>query len=98
MNKKIKPKLVSSLDIWLASALTVFFIIGFFFKTWCGVQCIRTGYEITTALQEQQKLLDMQKNLTIEWCRIKSPQVLGKTANEQFGLTVPLPEQIIVVN
>jgi hypothetical protein len=98
MNKKIKPKLVGSLDIWLAGALTVFFIIGFFFKTWCGVQCIRTGYEITTALQEQQKLLDMQKNLTIEWCRIKSPQVLGKTANEQFGLTVPLPEQIIVVN
>ena len=98
MNKKIKPKLVGSLDIWLASALTVFFIMGFFFKTWCGVQCIRTGYEITAALQEQQKLFDMQKNLTIEWSRIKSPQVLGKTANEQFGLTVPLPEQIIVVN
>jgi hypothetical protein len=98
MNKKIKPKFVSSWDIWLASALTVFFIIGFFFKTWCGVQCIRTGYEITAELQEQQKLFDMQKNLTIELCRLKSPQVLGKTANEQFGLTVPLPEQIIVVN
>jgi hypothetical protein len=98
MNKKIKPKLISSRDAWLASMLTVFFIIGFFFKTWCGVQCIRTGYEITSALQEQQKLLDMQKNLTIEWGRIRSPQVLGKTANEQFGLIVPAPEQIIIVD
>ena len=98
MNKKIKPKLVSSRDFWLASALTIFFIIGFFFKTWCGVQCIRVGYELTSALQDQQKLLDMQKNLTIELGRLKSPQVLGKTANEQFGLTVPVPEQIIIVN
>jgi cell division protein FtsL len=98
MNRKIKPELVSSRDIWLASVLTIFFIIGFFFKTWCGVQCIRTGYEITSALQEQQKLLDMQKNLTIEWGRLKSPQVLGKTANEQFGLMVPIPEQIFMVD
>jgi hypothetical protein len=98
MNRKIKPKLVSSKDFWIASTLTIFFLVGFFFKTWCGVQCIRTGYEITAALQDQQKLLDMQKNLTIELGRLKSPQVLGKTANEQFGLTVPVPEQIIVVN
>jgi hypothetical protein len=98
MNRKIKPKLVSSRDIWLISVLTVFFIIVFFFKTWCGVQCIRTGYEITNALQEQQRFLDMQKNLTIEWSRLKSPQVLGKTANEQFGLIVPAPEQIIIVD
>jgi hypothetical protein len=98
MNKKIKPKLVKTREVWIASALTVFFIVGFFFKTWCGVQCIRTGYEITTALQEQQKLLDMQKNLTIEWGRLKSPQVLGKTAYEQFKLIVPAPEQIIIVN
>jgi cell division protein FtsL len=98
MNKKIKPKLIATRQLWVAAALTVFFILGFFFKTWCGVQCIRTGYEITAALQEQQKLLDMQKNLTIEWGRLKSPQILGKTANEQFGLTVPTPEQIIIVN
>jgi hypothetical protein len=98
MNKKIKPKWVGSREIRLAGILTLLFIIGFFFKTWCGVQCIRTGYEITGALQEQQKLLDMQKNLTIELGRLKSPQVLGKIAKEQFGLTVPVPEQIIFVN
>jgi hypothetical protein len=98
MNKKIKPKLIATRGIWIACTLTIFFIAGFFFKTWCGVQCIRTGYEITNALQEQQKLLDMQKNLTIEWGRLKSPQVLGKIANEQFGLTVPTPDQIIIVN
>jgi cell division protein FtsL len=98
MNKKIKPKLIATREALTAGILTVFFIMGFFFKTWCGVQCIRSGYEITSALQEQQKLLDMQKNLTIEWGRLKSPQVLGKIANEQFGLTVPAPEQIIIVN
>ena len=98
MNKKIKPRLTTPRDVFIASVLTVCFLIGFFFKTWCGVQCIRTGYEITSALQEQQKLLNMQKNLTIELGRLKSPQILGKTANEQFGLTVPVPEQIIIVD
>jgi len=97
MNKKIKPALITPKMFWSATVLMVIFIISFFFRTWCGVQCIRTGYEITNALNEQQKLLDMQKNLTIEWVRLKSPQVLGKIANEQFGLTVPDPDQILIV-
>ncbi len=97
MNRKIKPKIIQTRDVWFAGALTVLFIIGFFVKTWCGVQCIRISYEITNALMEQQKLLDMQKNLIIELSRLKSPEVLGKTASEQFGLVVPAPEQIIIM-
>ena len=78
--------------------LLIVFVVGFFFRTWCGVQCIRTGYEITESLHEQQKLLDMQKNLNIELSRLKSPQVLGKIAREQLGLSVPSPDQIIIIN
>ena len=96
MNRKIKPTIVTPGAAWMSSLLLIVFIIGFFFRTWCGVQCIRTGYEITTALAEQQKLLDMKKNLNVEWVRLKSPQVLGITAKEQFGLTIPAQNQIII--
>jgi cell division protein FtsL len=97
MNKKIKPEIVTPGVVGIGSLLMIMFIIGFFFRTWCGVQCIRTSYEITAALAEQQKLLDMQKNLNIEWFHLKSPEVLGKIAKEQFGLTVPSPNQIIII-
>jgi len=97
MNRKIKPTIITPKFVWASSALLILFIIAFFFKTWCGVQCIRTGYEITSALEEQQKLLNMKKNLNIEWVRLKSPEVLGKIAKDQFGLMVPAPNQIIII-
>lgn len=97
MNRKLKPAIITPSIVWAGSLIIIIFIIGFFFRTWCGVQCIRTSYEITAALAEQQKLLNMQKNLNIEWFHLKSPEVLGKIAKEQFGLTVPSPNQIIII-
>ncbi len=75
----------------------VLFMAEFFFQTWCGVQCIRTGYELTRVETEHRNLLAMQKNLKIEWVRLKSPEVLGRVAGERFGLTIPAPDQIVVV-
>ncbi len=58
---------------------------------------MRTGYEIAEAIVQQQQLLNIQENLKIELVRLQSPQILGKVAKEQFGLTIPKPDQIVVV-
>ena len=73
------------------------FIFEFFFRTWCGVQCIRTGYEITEAMARQAEMLEMKENLKIETARLTSPQALGLIAEKQFDLITPKPEQIVML-
>lgn len=83
--------------IGICLLLLFIFIFEFFLRTWCGVQCIRTGYEITGAMDRQEDLLDMQKNLKIELARLTSPQSLGRIAEARFGLETPKPEQVVVM-
>jgi len=88
---------LTSRVVGICLLLLFIFIFEFFFRTWCGVQCIRTGYEITDAMERQETLLDMQKNLEIELARLTSPQTLGRIAEARFGLVTPNPEQVVVM-
>ena len=77
--------------------ILLIFIFEFFLRTWCGVQCIRTGYEITAAEERQEELLEMQKSLKIERARLTAPQTLARVAEERFDLRTPEPEQQVVL-
>jgi len=73
-------------------------LIGeFFFYTWCRVEFVRTGYEISKMAQNHQSLLARQNNLTIELARLNSPHRVIQIAKEQLDLTMPRPEQLIVI-
>jgi len=74
-----------------------FFIVELLFYTWCRVQNVRIGYEITQALAQHQQLVTMHNNLKIETARLKSPERISKIAREQLGLTTPSPGQVIVL-
>lgn len=95
-NKKVNP-FITTRVISISLGLMLICIAGFFLRTWLGVQCIRTGYEIAEAIAQQQQLLNIQENLKIELVRLQSPQILGKVAEERFGLRIPKPDQIVVV-
>ena len=88
---------LTSRIIWISLLLLFVFIFEFFFRTWCGVQCIRTGYEITEAMERQEDMLEMKENLKIETARLKSPQALGLIAEKRFDLATPKPEQIVMI-
>jgi len=88
---------LTSRVVGICLLLLFIFIFEFFFRTWCGVQCIRTGYEITDAMERQEDLLDMKKNLKIELARLTSPQTLGRIAEARFGLLTPAPDQVVVM-
>jgi hypothetical protein len=96
-NRKSKPNILTPRVIMVGFVFLSIFFIEFFLKTWCGVQCIRTGYEIADALNKKQSLTNMQKNLKIELVHLRSPQVLMKIAKERFELTIPTPDQVIVI-
>jgi cell division protein FtsL len=91
-NRVISPRVIS-----IGMAMMLLLIAGSFVRTWLGVQCTRTGYDIARAISEQQRLTNIQENLKVELARLQSPKTLGKAAREQFGLDIPKPEQIVIV-
>lgn len=81
--------------IWLI--LMLFFIVELFFYTWCRVQCIRTGYEISREDRRHQNLITLQNNLRIELARLRSPERIAKIAEQKLGLVMPTSEQMIII-
>lgn len=96
-NRKSKPGLLTSRVIAVGFVFLSVFIVEFFLKTWCGVQCIRTGYDITYAMNKQQDLINIRKNLKIELVHLQSEEVLMTIAKTKFGLTIPEPDQVILL-
>lgn len=76
----------------------VLFIGQLLFYTWCRVQCTRLGYEITRETERHKSLTKLQNNLTIEISRLKSPDRIAKIAKIDLGLSIPEPEQMIVID
>lgn len=77
--------------------LLLIFLLEFFLRTWCGVQCIRTGYEITAAQKRQEELLETRRGLKMELARLTAPQALARVAEEKFELKTPQSAQIVVL-
>lgn len=73
------------------------FLTQLLFFTWCRVQTIGTGYEISKETQRRQDLINFQNNLKIELARLKSPERIAKIAKNQLGLITPTPEQMIII-
>jgi cell division protein FtsL len=73
------------------------FLAELLFFTWCRVQSIGTGYEISRETQRHQDLINFQNKLKVELARLKSPERIAKIAKNQLGLITPTQEQMIVI-
>jgi cell division protein FtsL len=81
--------------IWII--LMVVFISELFLYTWCRVNCIGVGYDISKETKKQQELIALQTNLKIELASLKSPERIAKIAKDQLGLIVPSKDQTITI-
>jgi cell division protein FtsL len=81
--------------IWIVF-MTVF-IAELFLYTWCRVNCIGVGYEISKETQKQHELVALQTNLKIELASLKSPERIAKIAKNQFGLVTPTQKQTVII-
>jgi cell division protein FtsL len=77
--------------------LVVVIMIELFFYTWCHVQSIHMGYEITSQLKQEKKLKALQEKLRLELAQLRTPERIIKIASNQLGLVLPDPDQVIVV-
>ena len=81
--------------VWIV--LMSVFLAELLFYTWCRVQNVRIGYEISNASAQYQKLTTMQNNLKIELAHLKSPERISRIAQDQLGLIMPSSKQIIIL-
>lgn len=81
--------------IWVM--LLTLFVGELLFYTWCRVQCVQTGYEITRETSKQKELLALQNSLDIEMARLKAPENISRIARNQLALGMPEPQQIILM-
>jgi len=73
------------------------FIVELLFYTWCRVQNVQHGYEISRETHNQKKLIAYQSNLKIELARLKSPDRIAQIAKQQLGLIMPTTEKTILI-
>jgi len=95
-NVKKRNRKQGAIGIWIL--LMSIFIAELFFYTWCRVQNVSVGYEISKKRDKYQNLLTLQNNLKVELARLGSPERLSEIAKHRFNLTIPTSEQIIVVH
>ena len=97
MNQKINRKTRNLKTNMLWMILMLIFIMELLTYTWCRVQFVGKGYELSEAAQEQKRLLLLRSNLRIEVAHLKSPQRITRIAKERLGLGEPRPDQLIVI-
>ena len=73
------------------------FIAELLIYTWCRVQYVKVGYEISNENNKNRNLINLQNNLKVELARLKSPERLARIAKEQLGLKIPTSGQMIVI-
>jgi len=97
MNRKIQNNTQSPKTIGIWIFFMALFIIELLFYTWSRVQFIQLGYELSTAAGKQNDLLLLRNNLKIEIAHLKSPKRITEIAKKQLGLTLPKPNQLIII-
>ena len=80
--------------IWVA--FMVVFMAQLLVYTWCRVQYVRTGYEITEATEEQQRLMELHRKLQVEEARLRSPERIMRIAGQR-GLVMLDSKQVVVI-
>jgi len=78
--------------------VVISFVIGeLFLYTWSRVQCVSIGYEIIKLKKDHRQHLAFQENLKIEIAHLKSPKRIARIAANQLDLTMPAPQQVIII-
>ena len=90
-----KTRDLKIIGIWII--FMSFFISELFLYTWCRVQNVSIGYEISREKRNRQHFITLQSKLKVELAHLKSPERIAGIAKGQLGLATPGPEQIITI-
>ena len=93
MEKDIRR--IKNIRTWIV--LLFIFIALLLVYTWCRIQSVQVGYEISEALKINEKRTARNNDLKIEHACLKSPERIARKAKDELGLVMPTAKQIIVI-
>ena len=93
MEKDIRR--VKNIRTWIVFLFV--FIALLLVYTWCRIQCVQAGYEISQAVKINEKRIARNNDLKIEHASLKSPERIARKAKDELGLVMPTARQIIVI-
>lgn len=64
--------------------------------SWCRVEYVQTGYELSEAREEYHRLVALNQKLKVEQAQLKSPERIKHLARKQ-GLVIPNAGQVVVL-
>jgi cell division protein FtsL len=70
----------SMVAVWVV--LMVMFLAEALVYTWCRVQYVRTGYEMTKATRKNEELIELHRKLKVEEARLRSPERIMQIAEQ----------------
>lgn len=95
MIQKTETRKFAGMGTWFL--LMSLFIVQLLFYTWCRVQCVQVGYEISKEASHYQRLLTFQTHLRTELATLRSSERLANITASRLGLVNPSPKQIVIL-
>ena len=69
-----------------------------FVFAWCRNHCVQIGYALSETRKEKKRLIEDQEALRVELAHLRSPARIIKISEERLGLSMPRPEQVVVLD
>ena len=85
---------IKDIRTWIV--LLFVFIALLLVYTWCRIQFVQVGYEISKAVKINEKRIARNNNLKIEHAYLKSPERIARKAKESNKLALEELEKTIV--
>jgi cell division protein FtsL len=95
--RNLKTHIRKNKEMLLLIMFMTVFLAELLFFTWCRVQTIGAGYEISRKAKRHQDLITLRNNLKVELARLKSPERIAKIAKNQLGLITPTRKQMMII-
>lgn len=104
INKRVgNDRLVREVDrkrhreLLMAAATALALALAVLAYAWQHFEMIRIGYRIEELRVERERLLKIQRELSLERASLTSPDRIEAIATRQLGLSVPSVSQVVVI-
>ena len=88
---------VSRREMAALVCMSLVIMLAFFMFLWVRIYSLEIGYRISDDHRLNEELIQENKKLKVERASLKSSSRLEAIAVNQLGMSVPRPEQVVII-
>jgi len=85
-------------EYYLLTSLAALFVLGLMFYGWQQYRWIQSGYDIESAQQKKDSLIEDRSQLLVERSSLANLERIDSIARNNLGMTVAAPGQAVTLN